>query len=85
MENDWAGDLPGFEYSDYNQNAAALIDTSNEPIQEGFCDLTVMTSLNSEKFQNFNFKPKLPFLKENHDNEATTSENFRILTSSPYI
>jgi len=39
LENDWAGDLPGFEYSDYNQNAAALIDTSNEPIQEGFFDL----------------------------------------------
>lgn len=36
LENDWAGDLPGFEYSDYNQNAAALIDTSNEPVQYNF-------------------------------------------------
>ena len=38
--------------------------------------VTVMTSLNSEKFQNLNFKPKLSFLKKNHENEAITRVKF---------
>ena len=55
---------------------------SKESFENQFLTISKLW-LNSEKFQNFQFKPKFSFLRENH--EIINRMNFWIRANSPYI